>query len=75
MDAVYRTDTNYLLLVDYTRRLFREEKATISREVAEILGRIGSSAEGWQARLKRRGARLLGRFFAVTRERLRTVAK
>jgi hypothetical protein len=69
---------NYLLLVEYTGRLFREGKATISREVAEILQRLGSSAEGWQARLeqlKRRGRRLLGRFFAVTRERLRAVAK
>jgi hypothetical protein len=69
---------NYLLLVDYTWRLFREGKATISREVAEILQRLGSSAEGWQARLeqlKRRGGRLLGRFFAVMRERLRAVAK
>jgi hypothetical protein len=69
---------NYLLLVDYTGRLFREGKAAISREVAEILQRIGSSAETWQARLEqlqRRGSRLLGRFFAVTRDRLRSVAK
>jgi hypothetical protein len=69
---------NYLLLVDYTGRLFREGKATISHEPAEILQRLGSSAEGWQARLeqlKRRGGRLLGRFFAVTRERLRAVAR
>jgi len=69
---------NYLLLVDYTGRLFREGKATISRELAEILERLGSSGESWQARLeqlKRRSGRLLGRFFAVTRERLRAVAK
>jgi hypothetical protein len=69
---------NYLLLVDYSGRLFREGKATISRELAEILQRIGSSAESWQARLeqlKRRSGRLLGRFFAVTRKRLRAVAK
>jgi len=69
---------NYLLLVDYTSRLFREGKTTISQEVAEILQRLGSSADGWQARLeqlKRRSGRLLGRFFAVTRERLRAVAK
>jgi hypothetical protein len=61
---------NYLLLVDHTGRLFREVKATISQEVAEILQRIGSSGDSWQARLeqlKRRGGRLLGRFFAVTR--------
>jgi hypothetical protein len=43
---------NYLLLVDYTGRLFREGKATISREVAEILERIGSSGDRWQARLE-----------------------
>jgi hypothetical protein len=69
---------NYLLLVDYTGRPFRDGKATISREVAVILQRIGSSADGWQARLeqlKRCGGRLLGPFFAVTRERLRAVAK
>ena len=69
---------NYLLLVDYTGRLFREGKATISQELAEILERLGSSGESWQARLeqlKRRSGRLLGRFFAVTRERLRAVAK
>jgi hypothetical protein len=68
----------YPLLVDYTGRFFREGKATISREVAEILERIGSSAESRQARLeqlKRRGVRLLGRFFAVTGDRLRAVAK
>ena len=69
---------NYLLLVDYTGRFFREGKAAISREVAEVLQRLGSSAESWQARLeqlKRRGGRSLGRFFAATRERLRVVAK
>ena len=69
---------NYVLLVDYTGRLFREGKATISREAVEILQRLGSSADSWQARLeqlKRRGGRLLGRFFAVTRDRLREVAK
>ncbi len=33
---------NYLLLVDYTGRLFREGKAAISREVAAIFDRLGS---------------------------------
>jgi REP element-mobilizing transposase RayT len=67
---------NYLLLVDYTGRLFRTGKATISRELSGILERIGSSAESWWARLEKlsRG-RLLGRFFAATRERLREVAR
>ena len=67
---------NYLLLVDYTARLFREGKATLSREVAEILDRLGSSADQWQARLEKlRQGRLLGRFFAASRQRLREVAE
>jgi len=39
---------NYLLLVDYTGRLFREGKATISGEVAAISERLGTTAETWQ---------------------------
>jgi hypothetical protein len=67
---------NYLVLVDYTSRLFREGKATISREVTEVLDRIGTTAETWQARLEKlRSGRLLGRFFAASRRRLRAVAE
>src|SRR5271167_2721823 len=67
---------NYLLLVDYTGRLFREGKAAISREVAEILVRLGTTAEIWQARLQKLSkGRLLGRFFAASRKRLREVAE
>jgi hypothetical protein len=66
---------NYLLLVDYTGRLFRAGKAQLSRELAEILDRLGTSPERWQTRLERlRQGRLLGRFFASTRKRLREVA-
>ncbi|MHC5537774.1 hypothetical protein ACYOEI_06045 [Singulisphaera rosea] len=66
---------NYLLLVDYTSRLFREGKATVAREVSEVLNRLGSSAETWQARLERlRKDRLLGRFLASSRSRLGEVA-
>jgi hypothetical protein len=36
---------NYLLLVDYTTRLFREGKAAISRELAGIFERTGCSAD------------------------------
>ena len=47
----------------------------VSREVAEILERIGSSAEHWEARLRGLSqGRLLGRFLAASRERLREVA-
>jgi len=66
---------SYLLLVDYTGRLFREGKAAISRELSGIFDRLGSSAESWWARLEKLSkGRLLGRFFAASRERLREVA-
>ena len=61
---------SYLLLVDYTGRLFRDGKAVISVELNGILERLGSSVESWQARLEKlRSGRLLGRFFAASRER------
>ena len=67
---------NYLLLVNYTGRLFREGKAVISAEPGAILERLGSSAENWQARLQKLASgRLLGRFFAATRTRLQEVAQ
>jgi hypothetical protein len=62
--------------VDYTGRLFREGKSAVSGEVAAILDRVGTSADHWEARLRAlRGGRLLGRFFAATRHRLREVAE
>jgi hypothetical protein len=67
---------NYLQPLDYTGRLFRARKAQLSRELAEILDRLGTSAERWQARLEGlRQGRLLGRFFASSRQRLREVAE
>jgi hypothetical protein len=67
---------SYLLLVNYTGRLFRDGKATISAELSGILNRLGSSAERWHARLEKlKSGRLLGRFFAASRERLREVAR
>ena len=67
---------NYVLLVEYTGRLFREGKAVISGELAGVFERLGSNAENWQARLQKLAAgRLLGRFFAASRARLREVAE
>ena len=67
---------NYLVLVDYTGRLLRDGKAAISREVAGIFERLGTTAETWQARLEKLGqGRLLGRFLAASRQRLRDVAE
>ena len=62
---------SYLLLVDYTGRLFRDGKAAISRELSGIFARLGSSAESWWTRLEKLSK---GRFFAASRERLREVA-
>ncbi len=74
-DCVAQREAIYVL-VDYTGRVFREGKAAISRGVAEIFERLGSSAETWQARLERLSqSRLLGRFFATSRMRLREVAE
>jgi hypothetical protein len=67
---------DYLLLVDYTWRLFREGKATISRQVAEVLDRLGTSAESSQVRLEKLSkGHLFGRFFAASRKKLREVAE
>ena len=66
---------SYVKLVDYTGRLFRQGKATISAELAGIFERLGWSAQGWQSRLEKlRGDRLLGRFFAASRAKLRKSA-
>ena len=66
---------NYLLLVDYTGRLYREGKATLSAELAGILDRIGSTAESWQVRMEKlKNGRSFGRFFAASRDRLQAVA-
>jgi REP element-mobilizing transposase RayT len=66
---------SYLLLVDYTGRIFRAGKAAMPREVAEILERVGTTADAWQATLEAlRKGRLFGRFFAASRARLREVA-
>jgi hypothetical protein len=67
---------SYLLLVDYTGRLFRAGKAVISAELADVFARLRIGSETWQARLKKlRAGRWLGRVFAATRERLKAAAE
>ena len=67
---------SYVLLVDFTGRLFREGKAAISAKLAGIFDRLGSRAENWQARMEKlRKGRLYGRFFASSREKLREMAE
>lgn len=66
---------NYVMLVEYTGRLVREGKASISAELADIFERLGTSADVWQERLtKLRSGRLLGRFLSTSRKQLQAAA-
>ena len=67
---------SYLLLVDYTSRLCRNDKARVSQEVAGIFDRLGTTSEFWQHRLKKLFSRprLLGSYFATDPDRLRQLA-
>jgi hypothetical protein len=66
---------SYMLVVDYTGRLFRDGKAVISDELASIFERLGSNAAAWRARLESlKEGRRLGRFVAASRAKLREVA-
>jgi hypothetical protein len=63
-------------LVDYTGRLFREGKTSISAELAGIFERLGCSAQSWQIQIEKlRGDRLLGRFFATSRAKLQEIGE
>jgi hypothetical protein len=65
----------YLLLVDYTGRLFRQGKAATSAELAGVFDRLGCDAKSWRARLERlRTGRMFGRFLAASRDKLRELA-
>jgi REP element-mobilizing transposase RayT len=68
---------SYLLLVDYTSRLYRSGKARVSQEVAGILDRLGTSAEFWEAQIRSlfSKARLMGTYFSASRDRLRELAR
>ena len=44
---------SYLLLVDYTSRLCRNGKARVSRDVAGIFERLGTSSKLWEQRLRK----------------------
>ena len=67
---------SYLKLVDYTGRLFREGKASISAELAGVFERLGYDAQSWQIQIKKLcGDRLVGRFFAASRAKLRDIGE
>jgi hypothetical protein len=49
-------------------------KASISADLAGIFERLGYSAQSWQVQFEKlRGDRLLGRFFAASRAKLREI--
>ena len=65
----------YVMLVEYTGRMLRDGKAAISAEVADVFARLGCTPETWGVRMsKLAGGRLLGRFLAATRDKLRELA-
>jgi hypothetical protein len=67
---------SYIALVDYTGRLFRNGKASISADLAGILERLGWSTENWHNRMQRlNGDRLVGRFFAASRAKPREIGE
>ena len=66
----------YLQLVDFTGRLLRAGKATISAEVAAIFVRLRTSSEAWHSRMTRlRNGNGFGRFFAAGRKALQAAAE
>jgi hypothetical protein len=67
---------SYLLLVDYTGRLYRSGKARMTAGVKEVFDRLGTSAEFWSHRLKRMltSRELRGSFFAARAETVRDLS-
>ncbi len=67
---------NYLLLVDYTARLYREGKARMDSAVKEVFDRLGESEACWSARMKKllSSRDLRGSFFASKPESLQKLA-
>jgi hypothetical protein len=68
---------SYLLLVDYTSRLWREGKCSVSKSLTGIFERLQTSSEVWDYRLKKlmSATKLNGSHFSSTRERLDELAK
>jgi len=68
---------SYLLLLDYTGRLFRSGKARMDEGVKRIFERLDTKQEIWGDRLTKMLAskQLYGRFFALNRAKLNALAK
>lgn len=63
---------NYLILVDFTARLYREGKASLPSKLDDIFTRLGTSADAWSGRQVNITKKpLVGRFLANSRDGLR----
>ena len=70
------TLNNYLLLLDEVARRERNGKASLSPAAAHILERLGFDPQFWIAQMNRDyTARLVGNFFASSKNKLKEVAK
>ncbi len=67
---------SYLLLVDYTARLYREGKARMDSAVKEIFDRLGESEACWSARMNKmlKSRDLRGSFFSSQPESIQKLA-
>ena len=67
---------SYLLLVDYTGRLFRDGKARMESAVKEVFERLGIHCEYWDDRIRKMlsSKSLRGSVFGTTRERVQAFA-
>ena len=67
---------SYVLLVDYTARMFRNGKARMNKNVADVFSRLGIGVEFWNDRIKQMLASrsLHGNFFTSDRQKLRDIA-
>lgn len=68
---------SYLQLVDYTGRLWREGKGRLDEGLQEVFDRLSSTAETWQARMKRLmgSVKLRGNFFGTDQKAFRQQIK
>ena len=66
---------SYMLLVDYTARLFRNNKANMAQGTKEIFDRLGTQSEFWGDRILKmlKSIDLRGTFFAGQSENLSAV--
>lgn len=66
---------NYFMLVEFTGRIVRNGKVSISSELADIFDRVGTTAQHWQSRIKKMTrSRWFGSFVASSRQLLRETA-